>query len=125
MFRRSAGPYGPFAEALGHLISHAPEGLLAEHVIAAGGDLARFIPKIQTRVSEATPPSFPGAQLRCIPNEIPTQVRVGGRRRGAPSEDPLGLEQHLEPVDCQVNRGDAVLDRGARRAIDPREQRWD
>ncbi|GAC1309755.1 MAG: hypothetical protein NVSMB16_06320 [Acidimicrobiales bacterium] len=48
-------PYGPFAEALGHLVAHAPDAFLADHVGAAGGDIVRLLPEIGLRV-----PDLPG-----------------------------------------------------------------
>lgn len=42
-------PYGPWAEALGHLVRHAPESLLAAHVTARRGALARLVPELAAR----------------------------------------------------------------------------
>ncbi|GAC1597965.1 MAG: hypothetical protein NVS3B21_23040 [Acidimicrobiales bacterium] len=49
-------PYGPFAEALGHLVAHAPDSLLADHVGAAGGDMVRLLPEISLRVPDVPAP---------------------------------------------------------------------
>jgi class 3 adenylate cyclase len=43
-------PYQPWAEALQHLVAYAPAELLAEHVAARGGELARLVPELAGRV---------------------------------------------------------------------------
>ncbi len=43
-------PYQAWSEALGHLVRHAPESLLAEHVAARGGELVRLVPDLAARV---------------------------------------------------------------------------
>ncbi|GAC1598221.1 MAG: hypothetical protein NVS3B21_23550 [Acidimicrobiales bacterium] len=49
-------PYGPFAEALGHLVINAPDSLVADHVGEAGGDIVRVIPEIRKRVPDLPAP---------------------------------------------------------------------
>ncbi|GAC1532623.1 MAG: hypothetical protein NVS3B1_26490 [Marmoricola sp.] len=56
-------PYGPFAEALGHLVAYAPDSLLADHVGAAGGDLVRVIPEIRARVPDLPAPVIGDPEL--------------------------------------------------------------
>ena len=43
-------PYGPWIEALGPLVEHAPEATLAAHVERHGGELARLVPALARRV---------------------------------------------------------------------------
>lgn len=43
-------PYQAWSEALGHLVRHAPEAVLAEHVDARGSELARLVPDLARRV---------------------------------------------------------------------------
>ena len=43
-------PYAPFSEALDHYVSHAPDGVLAEHVAAHGSELARLSKALKSRV---------------------------------------------------------------------------
>jgi class 3 adenylate cyclase len=43
-------PYQAWSEALTHLVRHAPESLLAEHVAARGGELVRLVPDLAPRV---------------------------------------------------------------------------
>jgi DNA-binding CsgD family transcriptional regulator/tetratricopeptide (TPR) repeat protein len=45
-------PYGPFADALEHLVRHADPQTLREHVGAGGPELARLLPELATRVGE-------------------------------------------------------------------------
>jgi class 3 adenylate cyclase/tetratricopeptide (TPR) repeat protein len=49
-------PYGPFGEALRHLVAHAPEELLATHVAECGGELAALAPELGVRVGELPGP---------------------------------------------------------------------
>ncbi len=46
-------PYQAWCEALGHLVRHAPEALLTEHVDARGGELARLVPDLSRRLQVA------------------------------------------------------------------------
>jgi len=55
-FEDIRAPYGPFLEALSHLIAHAPGALLAEHVAVAGGELARLVPDLRRRVPDVPAP---------------------------------------------------------------------
>ncbi|GAC1602585.1 MAG: hypothetical protein NVS3B21_30820 [Acidimicrobiales bacterium] len=56
-------PYGPFVEALGHLITHAPAALLADHLASSGGDIVRLLPEISLRVPELPPPVIGDPEL--------------------------------------------------------------
>ena len=49
-------PYGAFVEALAHLVAHAPDDLLCDHVAAAGGDLTRLVPELASRIPGVPPP---------------------------------------------------------------------
>ena len=50
-------PYQPFAEALSHVVAHAPLDELAAHVAAQGGELARLAPELARRIPDLTPPT--------------------------------------------------------------------
>ena len=50
-------PYAPFAEALNHYVSHAPEELLTAHVAAHGPELSRLSRALRSRVQGLAPPS--------------------------------------------------------------------
>ena len=43
-------PYQPFVEALEHLVEHAPEQLLADHVFECGDSVARLVPALASRL---------------------------------------------------------------------------
>lgn len=43
-------PYQPFVEALDHLVRNAPDGLLAAHAEAHGGELATLVPELRRRI---------------------------------------------------------------------------
>jgi class 3 adenylate cyclase len=45
-------PYHPWVEALNHYVEHAPDDVLAAHVGAHGGALARVVPALARRVPE-------------------------------------------------------------------------
>ncbi len=45
-------PYGPWVEALAHLVAHADDDLIRAHVERHGGELVRLVPGLQTRVGE-------------------------------------------------------------------------
>ena len=47
-----ATPYQLFAEALGHLVTHAPEEQLVAHVQAHGSELARLVPALTSRIPD-------------------------------------------------------------------------
>jgi class 3 adenylate cyclase len=49
-------PYQPWAEALRHLVLHVSDELLAEHVTARGGELARLVPELTSRVDALPEP---------------------------------------------------------------------
>ena len=42
--------YQPWVEVLGSLVQHAPTELLADHVSVRGGEIARLVPELATRV---------------------------------------------------------------------------
>ena len=49
--------YAPIAEALGHLVAHAPEQVLRDHVAVHGGTLASMVPALGQRMGELAPPT--------------------------------------------------------------------
>ncbi len=49
-------PYGPWLEALGHLVEHVPESILEQHVKGRGGELARIVPALRERVPSCPAP---------------------------------------------------------------------
>jgi DNA-binding SARP family transcriptional activator len=51
-------PYQPFVDALEHLVEHAPDEMLADHVARYGESLARLVPTLGSRVS-VSPPEAP------------------------------------------------------------------
>jgi class 3 adenylate cyclase len=50
-------PYQPWAEALSHLVRHAPNSLLQAHVGARGGELTRLVPDLASRAYTPAPPA--------------------------------------------------------------------
>jgi class 3 adenylate cyclase/tetratricopeptide (TPR) repeat protein len=50
-----AAPYQLFTEALGHFITHAPQGELIDHVESWGSALARLVPELSTRMPGLEP----------------------------------------------------------------------
>jgi class 3 adenylate cyclase len=54
-------PYQPFAEALNHLVAHAPAELLRSHVAEHGGELAALAPGLGRRLDDV-PPAATGDQ---------------------------------------------------------------
>ena len=50
-------PYGPWVEALGHYVEHAPEDVLRAHVRRHGGELSRSVSQLRARL-----PSLPPAR---------------------------------------------------------------
>lgn len=52
-----ATPYGLFTEALGHLVTHAPDDDLRAYVRDCGPDLARLVPVLTRRLPELAPPT--------------------------------------------------------------------
>ncbi|MGH9008367.1 MAG: ATP-binding protein, partial [Acidimicrobiia bacterium] len=52
-----AAPYQPFAEALDHLVAHAPAQLLTAHVAEHGGELAALAPGLSRRLDDVPPPA--------------------------------------------------------------------
>jgi len=55
-----AVPYHPWVEALSHLVEHAPDELLTDHVDAHGTILARLVPALCRRVPDAAPGEITG-----------------------------------------------------------------
>ena len=53
----AGGSYVPFAEALGHLVTNAPEQLLRDHAAVYGGTLASLVPALGQRLGELAPPT--------------------------------------------------------------------
>ncbi len=51
-------PYQPWVEALGHLVAHAPQDLLDEHVTERGGVLGRLVPGLERRTGTAAASSL-------------------------------------------------------------------
>ena len=50
-------PYAPFAEALNHYVSHAPEEVLTAHVAAHGAELSRLTRALRSRLQGLAAPS--------------------------------------------------------------------
>ena len=48
-------PFGPYLEALAHLVAHVDEGVLAEHVAEHGAELSRLVPELAARVGSLPP----------------------------------------------------------------------
>src|SRR6266480_3260017 len=44
--------YGPWVRALRHYVAEAPEGLLRAHAERHGGELARLVPEVRTRIPD-------------------------------------------------------------------------
>ena len=59
-------PYQPWAEALGHLVRHAPDEVLAAHVDARGSELARLAPDLATRTTVGRASSSDGESERYL-----------------------------------------------------------
>ena len=59
-------PYQPWSEAISHLVTHLPETLLADHVAARGGELARLVPDLANRVPVPPSSSSDGASERYL-----------------------------------------------------------
>ncbi|MCB1256978.1 MAG: AAA family ATPase [Microthrixaceae bacterium] len=57
-----ATPYGLFAEALGHLVTHAQEATLRTYVDSCGSDLARIVPALTRRLPDLDPPQSSDAE---------------------------------------------------------------
>ena len=49
-------PYRPFAEALGHLVTHARESTLRAHVESHGSELSRLVPALGRRLGDLPAP---------------------------------------------------------------------
>ena len=48
--------YGPWAEALGQYVEHAPEKILEQHAARHAGELGRIVPQLRARLPELPPP---------------------------------------------------------------------
>ena len=60
-------PYQPFAEALEHLVAHAPRALLERHVAEYGESVARLVPALIGRTIGTPPvPGEPGESERYV-----------------------------------------------------------
>ena len=57
-----ATPYGMFAEALGHLVTHASEDDLRSYVADCGAEVARIVPALTRRLPDLEPPSSSNAE---------------------------------------------------------------
>lgn len=57
-------PYGPFVEALGHYVAHAPQELLEAHARSHGAHLGRLLPGLHDRLGQvpAVPDGDPDAE---------------------------------------------------------------
>jgi hypothetical protein len=49
-------PYGPWVEALGHYVAHAPGALLRSHAERHGGEVARIAPALRARIPDLPAP---------------------------------------------------------------------
>ncbi len=54
--RQLGVPYGPWVQALGHYVEHAPEEVLRAHIRRHGGELSRSVSALRARVP-STPPA--------------------------------------------------------------------
>jgi class 3 adenylate cyclase len=82
-----AVPYGPWVEALSHLVEHAPEEFLQAHAEAHGGELTRLVPSLRMRI-----PGLP--EVRGTDPETERYLMWGavlGILREAAERDPLVL----------------------------------
>jgi class 3 adenylate cyclase/tetratricopeptide (TPR) repeat protein len=50
--------YQPWAQALDHLVAHAPDDVLARHVGRKGGELLRLVPDLRQRIPELPDPDL-------------------------------------------------------------------
>lgn len=55
-------PYRPFVEGLRHYVAHAPDDVLAAHVRAHHGELARLVPELRARVADLPAPQIAEAE---------------------------------------------------------------
>ncbi len=80
-------PYQPWAQALGYLITQAPQKLLDAHLEHYGGDLARLVPALRDRVPDLSPTraSDPETERYLL------YAAVAGLLEGAGEEEPLLL----------------------------------
>ncbi len=53
---RIAAPYAPWLEVLHHVVAHADEQILQDHVDRQGGELTRLVPELGGRVEGVEPP---------------------------------------------------------------------
>ena len=50
-------PFGPFRDALGHLVTHVDSSVLAEHVSEHGAELGRLVPELAARLGVLEEPA--------------------------------------------------------------------
>jgi class 3 adenylate cyclase/tetratricopeptide (TPR) repeat protein len=55
-------PFRPFVEALRHYVTHAPDEVLAAHVAAHRGELARLVPELAKRIPDVPAPQVAEAE---------------------------------------------------------------
>ena len=55
-------PYAPFAEALQHYVSHAPDSVVQAHVAQHGAELSRLVKALRSRVKGLAAPAEPDAE---------------------------------------------------------------
>jgi predicted ATPase/class 3 adenylate cyclase len=74
-----AVPYGPWAEAITHLVTNAPEGLL-ESLAIHNGSLTRLAPALTTQLrgSDASTTNDPEAARYMLFNAVTTTLRLAG-----------------------------------------------
>jgi class 3 adenylate cyclase len=82
-FEELSAPYAPWAEALRHLVLHAPIEMLEAHVAHAGGDLDRLVPELGRRLGGALPDAPTGdaelARMRLFDSVVDLLVRTTQR----------------------------------------------
>ena len=72
-------PYQPWVEALGHLVRHSPDDLIAAHVAARTGELARLVPDLSTRAPWLRPRLIVSTSGTCCTTR-PSISSAGPRR---------------------------------------------
>ena len=105
-----AVPYGPWIEALGPLVEHAPEATLAAHVERHGGELSRLVPALARRVPRAPAPGADGPRDRALPalhggRRAARARRRGGTRRPRARRPALGRRADARPPAPRRHRG--------------------
>lgn len=82
-----ATPYGMFAEAFGHLVTHASEDDLRPYVADCGSDLARIVPALTRRLPDVDAPSSSDGETE----RYPLYSAVVGLLRHVAAERPVVL----------------------------------